>query len=140
MTEKEKLVKLMKEAEYPVFPNSDIMLDLGVQHPDHVFESVARHLLANGVTVLPCKPGDTIYATHWFAGFAGARWELQEQAVSGVVQYISFLKDGEVLLHLKDAAIPARYFGEYLFATREEALAALARRQTEREKDGGSHE
>ena len=123
MTEKEKIVALMKEVKYHVFPNSDNTADFGVQHSDHVFEEVAEHLTANGVTVLPCKPGDTVYATHWFAGFAGARWELQEEPVARVVQYISFLKDGEVLLHFKDAAIPTRYFGEYLFATREEALA-----------------
>lgn len=123
---KEKLVKLMKEVRYPVFPNSDNMADFGIQHSDHVFETVADHLLANGVTVLPCKPGDTVYATHWPHGF-GVSYRLEEQKhpLSKVVQYISFMKNGDVLLHFKDAAIPARYFGEYLFADRDEAVAAL---------------
>ena len=51
MTDRKKLVELMKAVKYPVFPNSYNTADFGTQHSDHVFEAVADHLIANGVTV-----------------------------------------------------------------------------------------
>lgn len=61
MNDREKLVGLMKAVKYPVFPHSDNMADFGVQHSDHVFEAVADHLIANGVILLPCTEGATVF-------------------------------------------------------------------------------
>lgn len=66
MTEKERLISLMKEVNYPVSPGSRLAANFGTQHRDHIFEVVADHLLANGVTLggperFLCKPGDTVY-------------------------------------------------------------------------------
>lgn len=51
MTDREKLIALMKEVKYPSFPGRNPDYLFGTQHPDHVFVIVAEHLLANGVSV-----------------------------------------------------------------------------------------
>lgn len=51
MDVREKLVELMKEVKYSVFPNSTDHYTFGVQHNDHIFRQVADHLIAHGVTV-----------------------------------------------------------------------------------------
>lgn len=58
---KERLIKLLKEVKYPAFKNGDFNYCFGTQHPEHVFEIVAEHLIENGVIVPPCKLGDTVY-------------------------------------------------------------------------------
>ena len=122
MTDKEKLLELLDS----MF-NGDCCVDKA---------DAADHLIANGVTVLPCKPGDTMYATHWRRGIGVSEcWELLERPVSRTVQYISFQKNGDILLHVKDATVLASYFGKWFFATREEALAAIACQRVEQTKE-----
>ena len=57
MKETTKIIELMKEVKFKPFPNG-CGLDVSVKHqlPDHAFEAIATHLLANGVTIpVQCK-------------------------------------------------------------------------------------
>ena len=55
INQKEKIMKLIKEVKYPAFPGGRRDFTMGIQHPDHVFELVAEHLIANGVVVMQQK-------------------------------------------------------------------------------------
>lgn len=60
MTDREKLVELLTDNLPRIggFPKCDNPLQYT---SDEIVERIADHLLANGVIVLPCKVGDTVY-------------------------------------------------------------------------------
>ena len=62
MDQKKQIIKLIKEVKFRPFPNGG-GLDVSVKHqlPDHAFEAIADHLIANGMFLAPCKAGDTVY-------------------------------------------------------------------------------
>ena len=62
MSQKKQIIELMKEVKFRPFPNGG-GLDVSVEHqlPDHAFEAVADHLIANGMFIPPCKVGDIVY-------------------------------------------------------------------------------
>ena len=94
MTERERLIELMTQAE-----NKELNL--------FEFEKkiLADYLLANGVAVLPCKVGDTVY--YISEGF------VESCKVQNISTNICF---GEI--------------GKTVFLTKEEAEQALKERQT----------
>lgn len=104
---REKLIELLKELE------TEKYLD--------TYEEQADHLLANGVIVLPCKVGDTVY-------------DIYEAKVNGEGE-IRALKVTDIRIHLDKRSkawliIGGYYFavgdfGKTVFLTREEAEAAL---------------
>lgn len=51
MTTRDKLITLMKEVQYPAFPNGKPDYNFGTQHPDHVFQLVAIHMISNNVVI-----------------------------------------------------------------------------------------
>lgn len=56
MDVREKMVELLREAPYNIFDNK-----LKGMLFDSCLALIADHLIANGVTVLPCKVGDRLY-------------------------------------------------------------------------------
>ena len=124
--QREKLIELMKKG-YETVPVGGF-----------VYEGIAEYLLANGVIVLPVKPGDTVYAyCEYF----------------GVLQYlvgnfhIGYMGKHEDCWHWEAAAFATETdellddmdfdledIGKDVFLTREEAEKALAERQGKNEK------
>ena len=87
---------------------------------------VADHLLANGVIVLPCKVGDTVYIIDEGDG------ECAEDYVLGVKVLQIFINENGIALDLK-LPIGMRLntwavIGKNVFLTEEEAEKALAER------------
>ena len=88
---------------------------------------LADHLLANGVTVLPCKVGQKVYTI--------PRTKIREWTVAGV--WISADPDHSyALVHYeenenlsKSMTVDFKYIGKTVFLTREEAEKALAERE-----------
>lgn len=49
--EREQLIALMKEVVFPAFPGGGLDVSVANQLPEHAFEAIAEHLIANGVTI-----------------------------------------------------------------------------------------
>lgn len=79
---------------------------------------IVNHLLANGVIILPCKVGDTVYdISEFIEGTAHPEiYELKDQE-------IAFMANG--WFSYDSTFIQHEDFGNTLFLTREEAEAAL---------------
>lgn len=52
-TSKKRIIQLIKEVKFPAFPGG--AADVSVEHqlPEHAFEAIADHLVANSITSLP---------------------------------------------------------------------------------------
>lgn len=105
MTERERLIELLA--------------DVGLTH----YDTIADHLLANGVIVPPCKVGQKVY----FAGF--------DSGVCLNGSLVSYCLDAAHLwfnCHY-DCGLnywhPIEDFGKTVFLTKEEAEKALAERE-----------
>lgn len=101
MTDREKLVELIEQVYYCSI------------------EELADHLLANGVIVLPCKVGDTV----WFIRPLDRKKEITETVIEKMV-----LKGKGVYMKLSCNAMyetSCNSIGKTVFLTREEAEAAL---------------
>lgn len=86
-------------------------------------EDVADYLLANGVIVLPCNIGDTVYdAREYIYGVPCP--EIYEMK-SDDINIEKDNKSGEYRFIYDDAYISFDEFGKGLFLTREEAEQAL---------------
>lgn len=51
MTDKEKLIELMKQVKFPAFPYGGLDVQVEHQLPQHGFEAIADHLITNGVKI-----------------------------------------------------------------------------------------
>ena len=123
MSQKTKLIELMKGVRYPAFSHGGMDFKFGVQHSDHVFELVAEKLLSNNVIALPCGVGEDVWVndSHW--GNLCECYTCSFSITKRIGFYIkgkSIAKDMEfeIFAHLSD-------FGEKVFLTREEAEKAL---------------
>ena len=121
MTDREKLVELLCQATFGVNKQT-----IESYLPPSAIAEVSDHLLANGVIVLPCKVGDTVWtisrvnkavSMYKVAGFlhTGAFWKVR--IVKEIQSWV-----GNKTEH-KYVAFGA--FGKTVFFTREEAEAAL---------------
>lgn len=122
MTEREKMIELLEEAD-------QVAQAKGITDYKDAIADNADHLLANGVIVPPCKSGDTVY----YLTTVDTEKELNVTDIfCGTVQGIGF--DGKILW------ISAKYtnglyyyhqsedFGKTVFLTKEEAEAKLKER------------
>jgi len=82
---------------------------------DNFIESLADHLIANGVIVPPCKVGDTVWAIRDYKG--------HKYAQQGFVSEMFFRKDMSLMIVVKHIARGT--WGEDIFSTKEEAEKAL---------------
>ena len=113
MTDRERLIDLMIEAKR-TDPETGSFTDY-----------LADYLLANGVIVLPCKVGDTVYCP-WIHN---SNKEIAFTKVESIKIYVNgrplvFVEDWE-----SDIPMPAAFYseniGKTVFLTREEAEKAL---------------
>ena len=79
------------------------------------YDYLADFLLANGVTVQPCKIGDTVWTIRDFKGI--------KHPQEGIVSDMYFTKD--MSLHIVVKYVARGEFGKTVFLTREEAEAKL---------------
>ena len=86
-------------------------------------ELIAEYLLANGVIVLPCKIGDTVWAIRDNKGI--------KHPQVGIVSDMHFTKD--MSLHIVVKYVARGELGKTVFLTRAEAEAKL--REVDHEKD-----
>ena len=83
-------------------------------------EELADHLIDNGVIVLPCKVGDTLFING-----------IYHKAMEYVVEYIEILDNNEIKIvcnavhHSICKAVGIEDFGKTVFLTKEEAEKAL---------------
>lgn len=100
MSERERLVELIGKSKYVGLETfNDRLLKSAL-------ERLADHLLENGVIVLPCKVGDTVYQTD----------------TAGQI-YASTVKN--IIYDTSSIAFDERAIGTTVFLTKEEALKAL---------------
>lgn len=117
MNEREKLIDLILNA-----PRKNEVYGIKLEKPVQTAQTVADHLLANGVIVPPCKVGQKVY----FAGF--------DSGVCLNGSLVSYCLDAAHLwfnCHY-DCGLnywhPIEDFGKTVFLTQEEAKKALAER------------
>lgn len=90
--------------------------------------ALADHLLANGVIVLPCKVGDTLWIIN---SYANSRLEIINRRVEPIeIEAVAISKDG-IEIETAEAIYFPEHFGELVFLTKEEAEKALEERSTE---------
>jgi hypothetical protein len=115
MTDREKLVELLRQC---VTQNITLNPDCWDAIIAVDYDSMADHLLSNGVIVLPCKVGDTV----WFETYKrGEPIGLKPHKVGKIVVSVQ-IERGYGEPHTE---LPAWSFGKTVFLTREEAEAAL---------------
>lgn len=91
-------------------------------------EGIAQHLLANGVVMLPCKVGDTLWIIN---SYANSRLEIINRMVEPIeVESVAISKDG-IEIETAEAIYFPEHFGETIFFTKREAEKALAERSGE---------
>lgn len=115
---KDRLVALLKGSK--IYGTS-----FGSQYSAETIAGIADQLLDNGVIVLPCKVGDTVYVI--FSQFRNAilecrvdEFSIQEGEMSVIVDvhYTCFVAK-------RHAAFPFSWFGRFAFLTRDRAEKAL---------------
>ena len=102
MTDREKLIEILRK---PIFPHE--LVD--------PIDAVADYLLDNGVIVLPCKVGDTIYRCG----------DPIKKAYEWDIEHIEIYCDETVFIDDSDNEFTETDIGKTVFLTREEAEAAL---------------
>lgn len=119
---KEKLVELLRQC---VTQNMTTDPDIWGGIVDVNYGGMADHLIANGVIVLPCKVGDTVYEAQQI------RKRVQPLEIISVnigrmggVFFNWELKDG-IGIYYNAKGFGASQLGKTVFLTREEAEAAL---------------
>lgn len=97
---------------------------VGLEQPIKIENSdIANHLVNNGVIVLPCKIGDTLYDI--FEIVANGEGEIKKYKVDEI--NIQIDKRGGHWLKLQNILFPFNDFNEVLFLSLEEAKARLAK-------------
>lgn len=117
MTERERLIELLRKS--------------GASFENALLEEIAYYLLANGVSVPPCKVGQKVWCISNYPDGYTEPMEYQITILSMSENYYSFAmetKDG-----VYDHYCSKDKVGKWVFFTREEAEAALAERRKEDE-------
>ena len=128
MNERERLVELFKEANEKVveYIRQNDHMDY-IPKPEELWGVKADHLLANGVIVLPCKVGDTVYK------ISRNKVKKCEVVFVGIsadekCSHFNFVENYADGTFHKSYSMVFDVIGKTVFLTREEAEAALAER------------
>ena len=116
---RDRLIEIFKKTNYKPFEQCNIDANLANQFSNYALNCIVDKLLANGVIVLPCKVGTTIY---WVRRVGHGRGYY-------IVKSKLIFKNLERVLEL---------WGEEVFLTKEEAEQSLAsKNDVERKEDEG---
>lgn len=107
MTDKEKLIEMLHTA-----------IKEEMKSPNFQSANIADYLLANGVVVLPCKAGDTVYYPSSFCD------KIFEKTIDEILMHEKGDTKG-TYIHFASTYIPLENIGITVFLTREEAEKAL---------------
>ena len=114
MTERERLVELIDQGQGDIY---------GITQS----ENIADYLLENGISILPCKIGNTLYYHDYKCGAFNddkSEWNI----IDSIVCEIRIKKKG-VLVEMSSGRIfTHKDFGKIIFNTKEEAEKALTER------------
>ena len=100
---------------------SELILDSPVAMMPETAEHIADHLFANGVIVLPCKVGDTVWLSKWWTMIG----KQLKEPISRKVLHFAIDSEG-INVMCKDGCFSASSgLGVYAFLSREDAEAAL---------------
>lgn len=117
MTERERLIQLIGEIKSYEYGGMAKVTD----------EGLADYLLDNGISILPCKIGDTLYYHDYKCGAFNedkSEWNI----IDSIVCEIRIKKKG-VLVEMSSGRIfTHKDFGKIIFHTKEEAEKVLAER------------
>ena len=112
MTDRDRLIELIKNAPRKEVVYGDIKLDKPIQ----TVQTIADYLLANGVIVPPCKVGDKVYIIGIFTG----------QFITNQVVAINYGESGLFLLLDSYTVVSVEeQLGKTVFLTKEEAEEKL---------------
>lgn len=116
---RERLIELMNQAETRC-ANTERCVDCEYNGVDGCMAyNIVDHLLAEGVIVLPCKVGQTV----WFIS------EFYTQPFQTVITSIEVYEEETVICTLSGTEWHYEDFGKTVFLTKEEAENALAERE-----------
>ena len=101
---REKLIELLKSGGVRDFPFNAVLAD---------------NLIANGVTVLPCKIGDTVWAVRYYG-----KTPVIKKCVVSEMMYLEDMRLG-IAVKSNNRYSVRGFWGVNIFATREECKAAL---------------
>lgn len=122
MDQRKRLIELLRSA-----PRTDTVYGgIKLTEPVQTLQTIADHLLANGVIVPPVKVGDTVYVISQGAGFSVV-WNVYKATAKAIHldQY------GQLFIHVEtDKENIGGYVEiERVFLTEDEAEKALAKRK-----------
>ena len=116
---REKLVELLKEGTGCTYGGSygDVVIEEEIDISDEEIARIAARLIANGVTVLPCKLGDTAWGIK--------RCNLGNVVKQGEVYQMYFGEDMRLCICVKNVC--RGEWGVNVFGTKEEAEEAVGK-------------
>lgn len=123
MTEREKLIELVRE--------SNILAHCGCHYNDidYYTKQLADHLLENGVVVLPCKVGDTVYYAQYGEVLEATVIEVELNYFTTPQEWITIEYNSPYTSTQKYKSRIDLMFGKTIFLTKKEAQKALAERR-----------
>lgn len=114
---RDKLKDLFKKIEYTPFPEMTMKSNLANQFTDYALNEIIDAMMGNGITILPCKPGDVVYLTPRYNGKpTGA-------IVIDKVQMIGVTSRGVYITTINNRDFHVLGYGVYL--SNEEAMKAI---------------
>lgn len=121
MTQKEKIVKLLEQAdkEYMNMYTNWILTGMGISIKPSMYEIFANYLIDNKVIVLPCNPYEDVYVLEKEDGHIWEGYLNSVHVYKGAIT-IGVSYTGEPVYH----EMLASDIGKRVFFTREEAEAA----------------
>lgn len=117
MTDREKLIELLEHDDCPIF----------MVFGDNI-EGLADYLIANGVTVSPCKVGDTVYALYSRRLYR-QRWEYRCENVQIMTQTHLELAKAQNAVEIREkecSKSDMHLLGKLVFTNRKEAERVIA--------------
>lgn len=113
MTERKRLIELLGGENGFTEEDNDVLAD---------------YLLENGISILPCKIGDTLYYHDYKCGAFNddkSEWNI----IDSIVCEIRIKKKGVLVEMISGRIFTHKDFGKIIFHTKEEAEKALAEKR-----------
>ena len=132
MTEREMLKEIFKKTDYQNRPDG-MKANLATQFTEYGLNQIIDSILSNGVIVLPCREGDTVYAfcdtfgvvLPYLVDTLSIGYMGKNQSYYGYSAYCHAEETDELL---DDIEFDLDDIGKTVFLTEEEAEKALAER------------
>lgn len=142
MNQREKLIELLSEFYYQdVPPCSGCQHEMSVENTECekcIIEHETDYLLANGVMVLPCKVGDTVWSISNKICKEKVRPHNRCYDCTGTEFWNNCFRANDASFSVEFEYDMIEEIGKTIFLTREEAERALVKRKCDNECDDNS--